>query len=409
MLREGVTAISLFSPRGDKPIRHSCAAGAPFWFLDAPDAYDPVAAQFEVRGWIAGSGKVERMSARCGSADAGLSFSMHPRPDVEAVHRTPAVGFVAMCEHARVKDEKFLTIRFECRGEAYEIVVPVPRGEVPPAMRKRNKLQRIRPLLRCPTCTGALRDEADGRSLGCAACRTAYPAGESHYDFLTPALRQQFDIVSTENVSANQYDGTALNFIRSNPDGLILDCGAGFRDKYHENVVNFEIAAYDSSDVLGVGERLPFADDSFDCVFSFAVLEHVMDPFKCAAELHRVLKPSGTLYCQVPFLVPVHGYPHHYYNMTKKGMENLFPDGLARVEVGTLGFGQPIFLLSWFLNSYCKGLPGAVADRFREMKVKDLLEPGNAYLGADFVNGLSEAVQDEISCCNYLIAKKTGK
>jgi hypothetical protein len=51
-----------------------------------------------------------------------------------------------------------------------------------------------------------------------------------------------------------------------------------WRDKFFENVVNFEIAAYGSSDVLGVGERLPFADNTFDCVFSFAVLEHVKDP-----------------------------------------------------------------------------------------------------------------------------------
>ena len=170
--------------------------------------------------------------------------------------------------------------------------------------------------------------------------------------------------------------------------------------------MNFEIAPYDSSDVLGVGERLPFADASFDGVFSFAVLEHVKDPFKCAAELVRVLKPSGFLYCQIPFLVPLHGYPHHYYNMTKKGMENLFPEGLSEVSMGTLSFGQPIFLLSWFLNSYCKGLPGPVAERFREMKVKDLLDPGSAYMGADFVASLAAATQDEISCCNFLIARK---
>ena len=92
--------------------------------------------------------------------------------------------------------------------------------------------------------------------------------------------------------------------------------------------------------------------------------------------------------------------------MTKKGMENLFPEGLSEVSMGTLSFGQPIFLLSWFLNSYCKGLPGPVAERFREMKVKDLLDPGSAYMGADFVASLAAATQDEISCCNFLIARK---
>jgi hypothetical protein len=26
----------------------------------------------------------------------------------------------------------------------------------------------------------------------------------------------------------------------------------------------------------------------------------------------------------VPFLQPLHGYPHHYYNMTGEGLRNLF-------------------------------------------------------------------------------------
>lgn len=387
--------------------RHSCIAGAPFWDIDSPNAYDPVTERFEVRGWIASSGAIDRIYCHPGGTGEGLSFGLHPRPDVEAAYGLPAVGFAATCNRQRVRGGKFLTVNFECRGDRYEIVVPVPRGEVPVADRKRNKLRRIRSILQCPTCGGGLGDDGDGQALRCVACGHSYPANPSHYDFLTPALRQQFGIVSTENVSANQYDGTARNFIFGNPDGLILDCGAGLRDKYHENVVNFEVAPYESSDVLGVGERLPFRDASFDGVFSFAVLEHVKDPFTCAAEIMRVLKPSGFLYCQIPFLVPLHGYPHHYYNMTQKGMENLFPDGLSDVSMGTLGFGQPVFLLSWFLNAYCEGLPGPVADAFREMKVKDLLGPGSTYLGAEFVSRLSAAKQEEISSCNFLIARKS--
>lgn len=54
-----------------------------------------------------------------------------------------------------------------------------------------------------------------------------------------------------------------------------MDCGAGCRSDYYENVINYEIVSYDSTDVVGVGESLPFEDETFDAVLSCAVLEHV--------------------------------------------------------------------------------------------------------------------------------------
>ena len=40
---------------------------------------------------------------------------------------------------------------------------------------------------------------------------------------------------------------------------------------------------------------LPFADNTFDVVLVAHVLEHMADPKKALAELHRVLKPGGIL------------------------------------------------------------------------------------------------------------------
>jgi ubiquinone/menaquinone biosynthesis C-methylase UbiE len=51
-------------------------------------------------------------------------------------------------------------------------------------------------------------------------------------------------------------------------------------------------------------ERLPFEDRSFDLVFGHAVLHHLPDLQAGLAEMHRVLKPGGTLvFC---------GEPSHY-------------------------------------------------------------------------------------------------
>ena len=43
--------------------------------------------------------------------------------------------------------------------------------------------------------------------------------------------------------------------------------------------------------------QLPFEDESFDAVLSMGVLEHVPNPDGSLDELHRVLRPGGTLYC----------------------------------------------------------------------------------------------------------------
>jgi SAM-dependent methyltransferase len=48
------------------------------------------------------------------------------------------------------------------------------------------------------------------------------------------------------------------------------------------------------------GEDLPFADATFDIVYSVAVLEHVNDIEKCLTEAQRVLRPGGMFIMHVP-------------------------------------------------------------------------------------------------------------
>jgi ubiquinone/menaquinone biosynthesis C-methylase UbiE len=50
----------------------------------------------------------------------------------------------------------------------------------------------------------------------------------------------------------------------------------------------------------GVGEHMPFPDQSFDAVISSNVLEHVADPAKVLAECFRVLRPGGTCHMVIP-------------------------------------------------------------------------------------------------------------
>lgn len=225
-------------------------------------------------------------------------------------------------------------------------------------------------------------------------------------NFLTDQLRQESGIVETTAVSSNDYDGFALELISRNHEGLVLDCGAGSRSVYYENVVNFEIKTYPSTDVLGIGENLPFTDGSFDGVISVAVLEHVRDPFRCANEIARVLKPGGRLYCCVPFLQPYHGYPHHYFNATHQGIARLFEDNLKIESVRVIDSMHPIWALQWILASWSAGLPKEARKAFGKMKVKDLLRAPLDQLAAPYCRELPEEKRFELACGTVLTARK---
>ena len=158
-------------------------------------------------------------------------------------------------------------------------------------------------------------------------------------DFHSTELREKFSIVDTINVSAHGYDPYAQAIINENKDGLVLDCGAGSRGDYLPNVVNYEIVDCPSTDVRGVAEARPFRDGVFDGVLCLNVPEHVKDPFCAVREIARVMKPGARLDCVVPFLQPLHAYPHHYYNKTAEGLRNLFTPfaGLIHHESASRG------------------------------------------------------------------------
>ena len=225
-------------------------------------------------------------------------------------------------------------------------------------------------------------------------------------DFLSNELREKYSIIDTENVSNHDYDQYALDIISRHESGLVLDCGCGKRSKYYDNIINFEIVDYDTTDVIGVGEELPFEEETFDAVLSLNVLEHVKDPFKAASEICRVLKEGGELYCVVPHLQPVHGFPNHYYNMTAEGLRNLFHDDLEIESQKVISSGLPIYTLTWILNSWLNDLKEPTRSKFLNLTVQDLLHPPENYKDQNFVTQLSELKNFELASTTALWASK---
>jgi len=224
--------------------------------------------------------------------------------------------------------------------------------------------------------------------------------------FLDDATRAREDLTDSIPVSENGYDDETIELIERCADGLILDVGAGYRPVYYSNVVNFEVMDYPTTDVIGVADRLPFKSASFDGVVSIAVLEHVKDPFACAREIARVLKPGAWLKCCVPFLQPLHGYPHHYFNMTHEGLRTLFEPLLTIERQEVTPATHPVWAIAWQLRSWSEGLPPKARKEFMRLRVSDLVAFPGPMLEKSWARDLPMEKQFELAAATILHARK---
>ncbi len=114
---------------------------------------------------------------------------------------------------------------------------------------------------------------------------------------------------------------------------LDVGCGTGallgeLKDKYNVSGIDFSDKAVVfckmrgiENVTLGVGEKLPYVDNRFDVVLVLDVLEHIKDDEKAMREIHRVLKPGGTIISFVPAFMMLWGITdeasQHFRRYTK--------------------------------------------------------------------------------------------
>ncbi len=359
-------------------------------------------------------------------ADRPLECIELDRPDVARIYPDGVsrgfCAFVDLSEYLEHSGRESLPFSFLCGGrpllskefqvnpEAWE------RAERLPQVRRRKRHWLIGRLC-CPVCRGALCHEhenaTDERSeeLVCESCGLEMPQdGKGALTLLPREIGEEVAVVNTMSFSTHPYDEVAWEIIRETErDGeMVLDCGSGLRASAELSVITCEIADYPTTDLKALNQNLPIQDNSFGAVLSLNVLEHVDDPFRCARELIRVLKPGGRLYCVVPFLQPLHGYPRHYFNMTKSGLERLFR-GRGAVESHKVpSSGHPIWSLHWFLTSYLEGLPESQRDGFRNLTVGGIVDRSEReWLDSEVVEGLSEEGRWTLASTTALVLRKS--
>lgn len=71
------------------------------------------------------------------------------------------------------------------------------------------------------------------------------------------------------------------------------------------------------------GHTFPFGGSEFDSVIIFQVIEHVFNPDRFLAEVHRVLRTNGALLLTVPFVWDEHEQPHDYARYSSFGLRHL--------------------------------------------------------------------------------------
>ncbi|WP_375764998.1 class I SAM-dependent methyltransferase [Archangium gephyra] len=388
--------------------------------MDMPASPAELNGQLWIRvyGWLASKKPIESVELVTG--EQVIRCTQVAREDVRNLHGTAypyVTGFSHEIDGASLRGQRELRLLVRAMGPdgaenaSCERVHPLPpdydtRYDACLADR-RYKDDFVREHLVCPMCLASVQmtDEA----VRCGACGETYRLRNGRPVMLTSKIIDESAIVDTPNVSGWGYDTKLLEILRRNPNGMFLDAGAGLRPVYYRNVVNVEIAPYWTTDVIASGEFLPFRAESFDGVFSVAVMEHVPNFFKYAENILRVMKKGGVLFCTVPFLQPEHGYPNHYYNMTHEGLLNIFRGKVNILEAGFIDPAHhPMNTLKWFLDIYTAALTEPVTrSSFRGMTIGQLND-----LSPDAMAQLIQRHQllpseyRKIANASYLIATK---
>lgn len=112
----------------------------------------------------------------------------------------------------------------------------------------------------------------------------------------------------------------------------VVEVGAGNR-RYRPDVVNLDMKPDPAVDLVCSAERLALRSDSIDAVFSTAVLEHVENDQDMVKEIHRIVRPDGEVYVEIPFLSRYHECPADYRRLTLPGLRHLF-GSFEEVESG---------------------------------------------------------------------------
>lgn len=173
---------------------------------------------------------------------------------------------------------------------------------------------------------------------------------------------------------ANPFGKAVLEHISRYKPSIILDVGGGPRQMDFSGYVNLDIYKHEFVTIVGDAHYLPLRNNSIDFCVCQAVIEHLQKPWIASEEMYKVVKQGGYVYVDSAFLQTYHGYPHHYFNTTKQGLEILFQK-FQKVRSGVQDYQMPSYAILMFLGDYLRLF----------MRRDEANEKGTSELGPSFM------------------------
>ena len=107
--------------------------------------------------------------------------------------------------------------------------------------------------------------------------------------------------------------------------------GSTFREMFEKaNYVGFDYHPGENVDVIGDAHKLgTYFDKKFDLIFSSAVFEHLVMPWKVALEIIGLLKTGGVCFTETHYSFSNHERPWHFFQFSEEALRVLFPEKLG--------------------------------------------------------------------------------
>ena len=169
--------------------------------------------------------------------------------------------------------------------------------------------------------------------------------------------------ISNNVLAAKNYKKFSSLLLEFESDPKVLVIGGSILGKGMEAIlakskitlIESDISFGPRTQIIFDAHNIPFPNEFFDGVIIQAVLEHVVDPYRCVDEIHRVLKKNGIVYAETPFMQQVHMGRFDFHRFTYLGHRRLFRN-FNEIESGAVcGPGMALaWAYSYFIFSFTR-------------------------------------------------------